>query len=57
MKVAKAYADYTRRQEKLRDEIRQEEIMKLQEQSEQLRDAQWKSWEEEIQKETLIGTT
>ena len=53
MKVAKAYADYTRRQAKLREDIRQEEIMKLQEQSEQLRDVQWKSWEEEIRKETL----
>ena len=53
MKVAKAYADYTRRQAKLQEEIRQEEITKLQEQSEQLRDAQWKSWEEEIRKETL----
>ena len=52
MKVAKAYADFTRRQAKLQ-EIRQEEITKLQEQSEQLNDAQWKSREEEIQKETL----
>ena len=29
MKVAKAYADYTRRQERLREEIRQEEIKRL----------------------------
>ena len=48
MKVAKAYANYTRRQEQVREEIRQEEIMKLQEQCEQLKDAQWKSREEEI---------
>ena len=53
MKVAKAYADYTRRQTRLREEIRQEEIKRLQEQSEQLRDAQWKSREEQLCKETL----
>ena len=53
MKVAKAYTDYTRRQTRLREEIRQEEIKKIQEQSEQLRDAPRKSREEEIRKETL----
>ena len=53
MKVAKAYADYTRRQTRLREEIQQEEIKRLQEQSEKPRDAQWKSREEEIRKETL----
>ena len=53
MKVAKAYADYTRRQTRLREEIRQEEIKRLQEQSEELRDAQWKSREEQLRKETL----
>ena len=53
MKVAKAYTDYTRRQTRLKEEIRQEEIKKIQEQSEQLRDAQWKSQEEEIHKEML----
>ena len=45
MKIAKAYADYTR--------IRQEEITKLQNQAEQLMDVQWKSREEEIRKEML----
>ena len=40
MKVAKVYADYTRRQTKLREEIRQEEFTKLQEQAGQLIDAQ-----------------
>ena len=42
MKVAKSYADYTRRQMNLREKIRQEEITKLQEQAGQLIDAQWK---------------
>ena len=52
MKVAKAYADYTRRQERLREGIRQEEIEKLQEQFEKEGDAKWKS-KEELYKETL----
>ena len=53
MKVAKSFADYTRRQTNLREKIRQEEIAKLQDQAGQLTDAQWKSQEEELQKETL----
>ena len=52
MKVAKAYTDYTRRQTRLREEIRQEEIKRLQEQSEKLRDAQWKSREEQLRKDS-----
>ena len=53
MKVAKSYADYTRRQTNLREKIRQEEIAKLQNQAGHLTDAQWQSWEEELRKETL----
>ena len=53
MKVAKSYADYTRRQTNLREEIRQEEIAKLQDQVGHLTDAQWKSRKEELRKETL----
>ena len=53
MKVAKSYADYTRRQTNLREKIRQEEITKLQGQAGHLMDAQWKSFEEELQKEML----
>ena len=53
MKVAKSYADYTRRQTNLREKIRQEEIAKLQDQAGHLTDAQWKSIEEELQKEML----
>ena len=48
MKVAKSYADYTRRQMNLRQKIRQEEITKLQDQAGPLTDAQWKSREEEL---------
>ena len=48
MKVAKSYADYTRRQMNLRQKIRQEEVTKLQDQAGHLTDAQWKSWEEEL---------
>ena len=53
LKVAKAYADYTRRQERLREGIRQEEIEKLQEQLEKVNDTQWRSREEQLRKETL----
>ena len=53
MKVAKSFADYAQRQENLRERIRQEEIRKLQEETEQLIDVQWKSQEEEIRCETL----
>ena len=53
MKVAKSYANYTRRQTNLREKIRQEEIAKLQDQAGHLIDAQWKSREEELRKETL----
>ena len=53
MKVAKSFADYAQRQENLRESIRQEEIRKLQEETEQLIDVQWKSQEEEICCETL----
>ena len=48
LKVAKAYADYTRKQERLREGIRQEEIEKLQNQFEKVSDTQWKSWEEQL---------
>ena len=48
MKVAKSYANYTRRQMNLRQKIRQEEVTKLQDQAGHLMDAQWKSWEEEL---------
>ena len=41
MKVAKSYADYTRRQTSLREKIRKEEIAKLQNQAGHLTDAQW----------------
>ena len=51
--MAKAYADYTRRQERLRERIRQEEIEKLQNQFEKVSDTQWKSREEQLRKETL----
>ena len=53
MKVAKSYANYTRRQTNLREKIRQEEIAKLQDQARHLIDAQWKTQEEELQKEML----
>ena len=53
MKVAKSYADYTRRQMNLREKIRQEEIAKLQNQARHLTDAQWQSREEELRKEML----
>ena len=53
MKVVKLYADYTRRQENLREKIRQEEIAKLQNQAGHLRNAQWQTQEEELRKETL----
>ena len=43
MKVAKSFADYARRQENLRERIRQEEIRELKEETEQLIDIQWKS--------------
>ena len=43
LKVAKAYADYTRRQERLREGICQEEIEKLQNQFEKVSDTQWRS--------------
>ena len=52
MKVAKAYADYTRRQERLREGICQEEIEKLQEQFEKVNNTQWRSREEQLHKET-----
>ena len=53
LKVAKAYADYTRRQERLREGIRQEEIEKIQNQFEKVNDTQWRSREEQLRKETL----
>ena len=53
MKVAKSYADYTRRQTNLRKKIRQEEITKLQNHAGHLTDALWQLWEEELRKETL----
>ena len=53
MKVAKSYADHTRRQTNLREKIRQEEIAKLQNQAGHLTDAQWQTREEELRKETL----
>ena len=53
LKVAKVYADYTRRQERLREGICQEEIGKLQEQLEKVSDTQWRSREEQLRKETL----
>ena len=40
MKVAKSYADYTKRQMNLREKIRQEEVAKLQDQAGHLTDAQ-----------------
>ena len=43
LKVAKSYADYTRRQANLREKIRQEEVAKLQDQIGHLTDAQWQS--------------
>ena len=45
MKVAKSY---TRRQTNLKEKIRQEEILKLQEETGQLTDTQWKLREEEL---------
>ena len=48
MKVAKSYADYTRRQTNLREKIRQEEIAKLQNQAGHLTNAQWQTREEEL---------
>ena len=53
MKVARSYADYTRRQTNLREKIRQEENAKLQNQAGHLTDAQWQSREEELRKEML----
>ena len=53
MKVAKSFTDYARRQANLREKIRQEEIQKLQEETGHLTDAQWKSREEELCRETL----
>ena len=53
LKVAKSYADYTRRQANLREKIRQEKVEKLQDQSRHLTDTQWKSREEELHKEML----
>ena len=53
MKAAKAYADYTRRQERLQEEIQQEEIKRLQEQFVRVGDAQWRSQEEQLRKEML----
>ena len=53
LKVAKAYADYTRRQERLREEIRQEEMEKLQNQVEKVSGTQWRSREEQLQKEMI----
>ena len=53
MKVAKFFTDYTRRQTNLREKIRQEEILKLQEKTGQLPDAQWKSREEKLHREML----
>ena len=51
--MAKAYADYTRRQERLREGIRKEEIEKLQNQFEKVSDTQWRSREEQLRKEML----
>ena len=51
LKVAKPYADYTRRQQNLREKIRQEELEKLQSQRVSQTDAQWKSQEEELRQE------
>ena len=48
LKVAKSYADYTRRQANLREKIRQEEVEKLQDQVGHLTETQWKSQEEEL---------
>ena len=53
MRVAKSYADYTRRQMDLRERIRKEEITKLQDEAGHLTDIQWKTREEELQKEML----
>ena len=53
LKVAGAYVDYTRRQERFREGIHQEEIGRLQEQLEKVNDTQWRSREEQLQKETL----
>ena len=53
LKVAKAYADYTRRQERLREGIRREELEKLQNQFEKVSDTQWRSREEQLRKEML----
>ena len=55
MKVAKAYADYTRRQEGLREGICQEEIEKLQEQFEKMNNTQWRSGEEQLRKEMVYA--
>ena len=43
MKVTKSFADYKRRQEDLREQIRQEEIKKIQKETEQLIDIQLRS--------------
>ena len=48
LKVAKSYADYIRRQQNLREKIRQEEVEKLQNQNVSQMDARWKSREEEL---------
>ena len=53
MKVAKSFADYGRRQENLREKIRQEEIEKLQNEAGQLIEAQWKLREKELHREIL----
>ena len=43
MKVAKSFTDYKRRQEDLIEQIRQEEIKKIQNETEQLIDTQCKT--------------
>ena len=53
MKIAKSFADYTRLQDYLWENIRQEEIRKIQEETNQMIEAQWRTREEEIRWETL----
>ena len=53
LKVAKTFSDYAQQQGNLRENIRQEEIRKLQEETNQMVEAQWKMWEEEIQRNAL----
>ena len=53
VKIAKLFADYGQRQGNMREQIRQQEVEKLQKERKQFMDAQWESQEKEIRQETL----